>query len=187
MSLQCFKNVNLHFLNVFIVCSKEKNKFGKCFYLESDYICTYQSGCNFIGNYCKLSIFIDLKNTFKPQTIRDIYHGILLLQEGKKIVHKFSKEEKFDCIRLSHKMILYYDRQFEAPRFEIRFDEFYESTMRIWLDRFSHKEAIEKTRTVSINLFSSSNGTDTVLLGKWLISSRTLVTGNELKLEKKIR
>lgn len=84
-------------------------------------------------------------------------------------------------------MILYYDGQFEAPRFEIRFDEFYESTMRIWLDRFSHKEVIEKTHTVSIYLFSSSNGTDTVLLGKWLKSSRALVTGNELKLEKKIR
>ena len=60
------------------------------------------------------------------------------------------------------KIILSYDEQFEVPRFGIKFDGFYESTMRIWPDRLLRKEVIEKTRTISISSFSSSSGIDTV-------------------------
>ena len=48
-----------------------------------------------------------------------------------KIVNKFPKEEKFGCTRPSGKIILSYDEQFEVPRFEIKFDGFYETAMKI--------------------------------------------------------
>lgn len=37
-----------------------------------------------------------------------------------KVVNKFPKDEKFECIRAVGKMVLTYDEQFEAPRFEIK-------------------------------------------------------------------
>ena len=61
-----------------------------------------------------------------------------------KIVNKLPREEQFDCIKPSGKIILSYDEQFEVPRFEIKFDGFYETTMRIW--SVLHKKVIEKKR-----------------------------------------
>ena len=86
MCFEHFKNFNLHFLIICLDCSKEKQvslKLGIFFNTEGDYICTYESNCNIICYQCNLSIFIDLKKIFKPQIIRDIYHGI-------KIVHKLT-------------------------------------------------------------------------------------------------
>ena len=40
----------------------------------------------------------------------------------------------------------------------MKFDVFYETTMRIWPDRISYKEIIEKTRATSMDWFSSSSG-----------------------------
>ena len=85
MCFEHFKNFNLCFLIICLDCSKEKQvslKLGIFFNTERDYICTYEINCNFICYQCNLSIFIDLKKIFKPQIIRDIYHGI-------KIVNKF--------------------------------------------------------------------------------------------------
>ena len=48
-----------------------------------------------------------------------------------KVVNKFLKDEKFDCIRQVGKIILTYDEQFEVPWSEMKFDGFYETTMRI--------------------------------------------------------
>ena len=48
-----------------------------------------------------------------------------------KVVNKFPNNEKFECIRAVGKMILTYEEQFEAPRFEIKFDDFYKRTLRI--------------------------------------------------------
>ena len=65
-------------------CSKEKQgnfELGKYFNLEADHNCTYEIDCNFTCDNFSLSIFINLKKRFKPQVIRDIYDGILLLQK----------------------------------------------------------------------------------------------------------
>ena len=83
-----------------------------------------------------------------------------------KVVNKFPKDKKFECIRAVGKMILTYEEQFEAPRFEIKFDDFYKRTLRIQPDKLSHKEVIEKTRTISMDLFSSSSEIDTVFKKK---------------------
>ena len=60
-----------------------------------------------------------------------------------KIVNKLPKDKKIDS-----KTTLSYDEQFEVPRFEIKFDGFYETTIRIWPDRLLQKEAIEETRKI---------------------------------------
>lgn len=70
----------------------------------------------------------------------------------------FQKIKKIDS-----KTTLSYDEQFEVPRFEIKFDGFYETTMRIWPDRLLYKEAIEETRKIYMKSFYFSSGTDTFL------------------------
>ena len=55
----------------------------------------------------------------------------------KRKLNKFPNDEKFACIRPVGKIILSYDEQFEVPRFEIKFDSFYEITMRLWPDTFT--------------------------------------------------
>lgn len=63
---------------------RREESYSKFFNLGDVYNCTHESDCNFICDNCNLSIFIDLKKMFKPQTIRNIYDGILLLQEEDK-------------------------------------------------------------------------------------------------------
>lgn len=70
----------------------------------------------------------------------------------------FQKIKKIDS-----KTTLSYDEEFEVPRFEIKFDGFYETTMRIWPDRLLYKEAIEETRKIYMKSFYFSSGTDTFL------------------------
>ena len=73
-----------------------------------------------------------------------------------KIVNKLPKDKKIDS-----KTTLSYDEQFEVPRFEIKFDGFYETTIRIWPDRLLQKEAIEEIRKIYMESFYFSSGTDT--------------------------
>ena len=85
MYFERFKSFNLHFLIACLDCYKINQlslALGKVFNLQGDCYCTHESECNFICDQCNLSIFVDLKKIFRPQVIRDIYDGILLLQKG---------------------------------------------------------------------------------------------------------
>ena len=73
--------------------------------------------------------------------------GSCCCKEKIKIINTFPKDKKFVSINQRSKIILSYDEQFEAPRFEMKFDGFDETTMRIWPDKLTHKEVIEKAHT----------------------------------------
>ena len=52
------------------------------FNLEGDFINSKNIDCNYRFLGCNLQIFIDYSNISKPKTIREIYDGIVMLQEN---------------------------------------------------------------------------------------------------------
>ena len=65
-------------------CNQNTIKFvlGDLFNLEGDFNNKKSIDCNYTCSVCKLKIFIDFAKIFKANKIREIYDGIVLLQEN---------------------------------------------------------------------------------------------------------
>ena len=51
--------------------------------LEGDFINKKNISCNYTCSVCNLSTFIDFVKLFPPDKIREIHHGIVLLQKDR--------------------------------------------------------------------------------------------------------